>query len=294
MIYILYRQVSCFDRIWESECLISDLERATLLQQLDALRESSECLTEQDLLIDPFRYAYRHGTSVLRRPDKLEGLADSPDNACRSVQYAALPSLVTVRSDPPCATYRSYVNGVNPIMSELYTALQDALGRSIRLFERALTSLHRSNPLPQRIRGTYHYRVWDEPDPPEDSDEEAWEAHSRELRHWALYRPIEIPDIPDEGYRFDSLRFAHKVRFGEDQTIQVLHRVLDVHLVCVSANSVKCMLFNSLVFKRDDKRKIPDTPWHVEGMANEQISVCCLHFLSVVSSPALCIACSFS
>ncbi|KAL5511762.1 hypothetical protein ACEPAH_4980 [Sanghuangporus vaninii] len=262
-------QVSCFDRIWESECLISKLERGSLLQQLDSLRLKCHYLSKQDLLVDPFRHAYRHGKSVVRHPEQLENFADDANDSCRSVHYTALSSLVTVHSDPPHAAYQSYINGVNPVMSDLHTAFQDALGHSIKLFERVLTSLHRSNPLPQRIQGTYHYRVWDEPDPPEDSDEEAWEAHSREMRHWALYRPIEIPDIPDDGYLSDSLRFGHKVCFREDQTIQIIHRVLDMHLT------------GQFFLKDDGRRKVLDTPWHVEGMANEQISVCCLHFLSV-------------
>ncbi|EJD05709.1 uncharacterized protein FOMMEDRAFT_77890 [Fomitiporia mediterranea MF3/22] len=253
-------QVSCFDRIWQSIGLISDVDRASLVRQLDALRSSTK--SASNILVDPFLHCYRHGRSHLRRPEELESFIHLLDPASTSTNYATLPSLVEVHQNPSRINYRSYINGIDPALSDVYSSLQKTLERSVTLFEKTLTTLHRSNPLPQRIQGTYRYRVWDEPDPPEDSDdEEAWEVHSRELRQWALYRPIEIPDVPDDGYR-DSLRLAHEIHFRENQSIQIIHRITDIQL-------------------DRDRPNIADTKWHVEGMANEQISVCCLHFLAV-------------
>lgn len=224
------RQVSCFDRIWESGRLTTNTERKLILQHIDSLRCSRQS-PNQNFLVDPYRHGYRYGRSCLRHPDELESFADLLDAPSTSSKYAMLPSHVEVHLGHPRAIYLSYINGVDPAMSDLYSSLQKTLGCSIKLFEKVLTSLHRSNPLPQRIKGTYRYKVWDEPDPPEDSDEEAWEAHQRDVRQWALYRPIEIPDIPKGGYRKGNLRFAHEVRFKEKQTIQVVHRIIDIRLV---------------------------------------------------------------
>lgn len=136
-------------------------------------------------------------------------------------------------ADGLAVTCRSYINGVEPALTHIYDGLERTLCRLIPLFERVLTDLHRSNPLPQRIKGSYRYRVWDEPEPPEDSDdEEAWEQHSRDVRQWTLYRPIEIPDVPAEGYSGElTRRRIHRTRL-HGRRLQVIIKVTDVVLVC--------------------------------------------------------------
>ncbi|THH10277.1 hypothetical protein EW145_g1442 [Phellinidium pouzarii] len=255
-------QVSCFDRIWETDRLLNNVEDEMLQECLDSLHvliRSSTFASNSDVLIDPLRYSCIFGRTFLRNQTDCP---NDHNDYCTSLKFTALPAVVRIHADNSCVEYQSTINGVDPCRSEIYEALQRTLGRCINLFEKVLTSLHRSNPLPQRIRGSYRYRVWEEPDPPEESDdEEAWEQHLRDVRQWALYRPIEIPDIPPEGYRNEFLRLGHKVHL-RDRHIQVIHRIVDAYL-------------------DDGRQMIADTPWHIAGMKNEHIVASALHFVSV-------------
>ena len=97
--------------------------------------------------------------------------------------------------------FLSYVNNLDPQNVSLRDALENTLLKVIPMFERVLTDLHRSNPLHQRIKGAYKYTEWEEPDPPEHSDdEEGWSTFERDVRHWIMHRPVQLPDVPDGGY----------------------------------------------------------------------------------------------
>ncbi|KAH8117208.1 hypothetical protein DFH11DRAFT_988750 [Phellopilus nigrolimitatus] len=253
-------QVSCFDRIWESDQLLDNVELEKLRGCVDSLRVSGRFST-LDILVDPLRHSYISGRSIARAG--VDARIDSSSDYCTSARFTALPTIVRVHSNDTRVEYQSYVNGIDPAQSEIHEALLTALGRSINLFENVLTTLHRSNPLPQRIRNSYRYRVWDEPDPPEDSeDDDAWEQHQRDVRQWALYRPIEIPDVPTDGYSDEFMRLAHKVRFRDGKTIQIIHRIVDITL-------------------NEERRKVENSVWQVAGMKNERIVACALHFVSV-------------
>lgn len=190
---------------------------------------------DPSVIVDPFTHSFlRHRTFVpFDHPnnDRLDAeLSEMP-----SWRFTELPTNVRIMDGAVRAGYLSYINGLDQDFPVLYAALQSTLGRCINILERTLTSLHRSNPLPQRIRDMYRYRVWDEPDPPEDSgDEEAWETHRRDLQQWSLYRPIEIPDIPDEGYRKGGLSFNHIVELETGKEVQVIHRITYLELVRLS------------------------------------------------------------
>ena len=187
---------------------------------------------DPSVVVDPFAHAYDWSRTFVH-PDRDPSLwlALEMDHPLGLTSYLEIPTPVRIIEGSTRTAYLSYVNGLDPDFSELYVALQSTLSRCIPILERTLTSLHRSNPLPQRIRDTYRYRVWDPPDPPEDSDEESWNTHRHEFEQWSLYRPIEIPDIPDDGYRKGSLRFNHQVKLEADRQIQVIHRISYVDLV---------------------------------------------------------------
>ena len=68
---------------------------------------------------------------------------------------------LTRDDDAGAVFHKSYINNIDPFLTEVYKTLELVLARFIPLFELVLTDLHRSNPLRQRILGTYHYRVWD-------------------------------------------------------------------------------------------------------------------------------------
>jgi hypothetical protein len=101
----------------------------------------------------------------------------------------------------------------------------------VPLFSHVLTDLHRNNPHPRRIQGHCRYIEWDEPEPPEHSDDEdGWSAYERDVRHWVMHRPIEIPDVPTNGYPggLESRKYAVDLH---GRTLQVVVHVSEIRLV---------------------------------------------------------------
>lgn len=145
--------------------------------------------------------------------------------------FIATPFRVSPPDSQLTTSALAYINNVDPSLTDLYVAIEDALASSVPLFERVLTDLHRTNPLRQRIPGSCRYTEWDEPDPPDDSeDEEGWFLYEREMRSWSLQRPLELPDIPKVGYRggLETRRHVVSLR-GRD--IEVIVKVTEIHLV---------------------------------------------------------------
>lgn len=206
-----------------------------------------------DVLLDPYRHSLIFGRSFTYTPIYPD--ANSSRDYCLSSSFSALPTDVYISPDGTSVKYLSYVNGIDPIHSDMYNVLKMALCRFIGLFERVLTSLHRSNPLPQRIRGSYYYTVWDEPEIPEDSDDdEAWEQYSRDVRQWILHRPIALPDVPAQGYQGELTRLRHQVSL-RDTRIQVIHSIMDIKLVCNDKPTSFWLLTSSInVLGEEEKR----------------------------------------
>lgn len=146
-------------------------------------------------------------------------------------RFAILPADVSVDKNGK-VNFLSYINNLHPEDHAFhYTLLETYLAKFIPLFEHTLTDLHRNNPLPQRIPGPCRYTVWDEPDPPEHSDdEEGWSTYERDMRHWVMNRPIQLPDVPDTGYPggIENRKFAVSLR---QRRIQVIVEVTETRLV---------------------------------------------------------------
>lgn len=182
-----------------------------------------------------------------------------------SSRFAFLPSDVFVSENLSSVNFISYINNLDPsTRQETYHLLEKLLGGLVPLFEHTLTDLHRNNPLVLRIRGSCRYTVWNEPDPPDHSDdEEGWSNYEREMRQWTLNRPITMPDVPEQGYDGGLETRRHKVTL-RNRKIQVITNVTKIKLV-------------------PGGLEFPGTPWHVEGMRAERIVACGFHFLSSVS-----------
>ena len=134
----------------------------------------------------------------------------------------------------------------------------------VPLFEHTLTDLHRNNPLVPRISGCCRYTEWDEPDPPDFSDdEEGWTNYESEMRQWTLNRPITLPDVPGQGYSGGLEKRRHIVSL-RNRSIQVIVNVSNINLI-------------------PGGPQFPGSPWHVEGMRAERIVACGFHYLSSVS-----------
>lgn len=125
----------------------------------------------------------------------------------------------------------SYINNLHPDHVVLYSQIEHSLAMSVPLLEHVLTDLHRDNPLYQRIMGSCKYTEWDEPEEPEHSDdEEGWANYEREMRTWALQRPIAIPDVPEKGYE-GGLEERRTVISLRGRLVTVFVKVSDVRLV---------------------------------------------------------------
>lgn len=269
-------QVSCFERIWESDTLLSASETDQLVRSLLELEHLPTCTRSDDgntiNLIDPMLHCLVYNRTLVSSSHRLPSrpIPAPPKTDIYTVcpRFALLPSDIWVTTDGQVKLL-SYINNVDKENhAPLYSLLEASLTKFIPLFEHTLTDLHRNNPLPQRIAGRCKYTVWDEPEAPEYSDdEEGWSTYERELRHWAMNRPIQLPDIPRDGYPggIEAKKITVSLRA---RILQVIVEVTETRL-------------------RPNGPGFSGTPWHVKGMRNERIAACGVHCLSADNiSPA--------
>ncbi|KAJ3575249.1 hypothetical protein NP233_g1217 [Leucocoprinus birnbaumii] len=240
-------QVSCFERIWESDTLLSDVENAKLFHSLTDLRDLPTCTRSDDgntvNLIDPLLHCLVYNQTLVSFAHRISSrpITSPPKTDIYTVcsRFALLPSDVWVARDGQ-VKFLSYINNLyKEDNAPLYTQLGHSLGKFIPLFEHTLTDLHRNNPLPQRITGRCRYTVWEEPEAPEYSDdEEGWGTYERELRHWVLNRPILLPDIPKSGYPggLEDRKFTVSLR---GRRLQVIVDVTETRLDNISPTSIQ-------------------------------------------------------
>ncbi|CAA7268051.1 unnamed protein product [Cyclocybe aegerita] len=261
-------QVSCFERVWESESLLDEETRLALQQSLDkikALLQRNEDNMTIDI-IDHQRYPLVYNQTLVSH---LNGRSYRPippppstDIYTVSPTFALLPSDVFVSADCSSVKFLSYINNLDPTRhSGTYVLLQKLLAGFMPLFEHTLTDLHRNNPLVQRIPGSCRYTVWEEPEPPDHSDDdEGWVNYEREMRQWALNRPINLPDVPSTGYPGGLENRRHTVTL-RNRVVQVIVSIVNITLT-------------------PDEPRFSVFPWHVEGMRSERIVACGFHCLS--------------
>lgn len=230
-------EVSCFDRIWETSAPNNPHFLHALQEQLNALRSMVVLGTSYRNIINPYLYPLVYGRTLVRSLSGDVVPVQRPPfaqiNYTISSDFACLPTLFSVSHDPDPLTVSalSYINGVPPWQHGLYRSLEGALAASIPLFEHVLTDLHRSNLLSHRIPGTCKYTTWDEPLTPENSDdEEGWTVYQREMNAWTMSRPIQYPDVPEEGYTggLERRKFKASLR---GRNVKVILKVTDISLV---------------------------------------------------------------
>ncbi|KAF9065382.1 hypothetical protein BDP27DRAFT_1424833 [Rhodocollybia butyracea] len=266
--YALLRdEVSCFERIWESNQILDATALATLNEAFDKLKKdktfSSDGTTK--VIVDPTHCPLVYDRSLVSLPSHSPLRTIPPprltDIYTLSQRFALLPVDIFV-SPSGDVEFLTYINDLNPQLHlSIYQLIQRTLTSFIPLFEHTLTDLHRNNPLKQRIPGACRYTVWDEPDPPEHSDdEEGWVAYERDMREWTLNRPISLPDI-STGYRG-----------GMEQRRQT---------VTLNSKRLQCIVSVSEHQMIPGTTELLGTPWHVEGMKNERVVACGFFFTAV-------------
>jgi hypothetical protein len=201
-----------------------------------------------EVLLDPLLYCLVYGRTLTSDQGHLRPVPAPrwTDNYLVSERFALLPTDVSV-TNSGSAQFLSYINNLDPQNKCLYRNLETTLSALIPMFEHVLTDLHRNNPLPQRIKGPCRYTVWEEPDPPEHSDDEdGWVEYEREMRRWIMNRPLTLPDVPPGGYLggLESRKYHVDLR---GRTLQVIVNVSETRLVrttsCMSSPLLSHLLY---------------------------------------------------
>ncbi|KAG7452093.1 uncharacterized protein BT62DRAFT_960127 [Guyanagaster necrorhizus] len=254
-------QVSCFERIWESESLLEPLIVSSLDHELCSLGWDSSKRTIK--LINPYTCPLVYGRSISTDLQGNPTPISAPVDATYSVsrKFALLPTDVQLTTSNHLEL-SSYINDLHPRHKSLYLLLSKTLSAFIPLFEHTLSDLHRNNPLPQRIPGRSWYTQWSEPEPPEFSDdEEGWALYELDMWHWMSHRPINLPDIPKDGYQGGLEERKHVVRLG-GRRLQVVIGASEMRLNAGQSHQGHI------------------EAWRVEGMKNERIVACGFFYTS--------------
>ncbi|KAG2048820.1 hypothetical protein BDR06DRAFT_942301 [Suillus hirtellus] len=263
-------QVSCFERIWESQAIFDNSTRAGLNRQLSrflstlpdklARREGDE-LTRR--IIDPCLYpliygrtlAYDSAMEEFLRPELVPDVTDATGTDFLSQKFACLPCDFIISQDGT-AKALSYINNLHPCYSTLYCHFEELLSKCVPMFEHVLTDLHVDNPTRVRIQGP-SLAEWEEPEPPDFSrDSVDWSAFESKKRQWMMRRSMG-PDVPITGYPGGLEKRGSIVQL-RGKTLQVIHDVYDI-----------CIKPGGPAFQ--------GSQWRVEGMKNERIVACVLY-----------------
>ncbi|KAG2136506.1 uncharacterized protein EDB93DRAFT_781003 [Suillus bovinus] len=264
-------QVSCFERIWESQAILDNSARASLNCQLSrfletlpdklARREGDE-LTRR--IIDPYLYpfiydrtlAYDSAKEGFLRPELVPNITDTTTTDFLSQKFACLPCDFLISAQDGTTKALSYINNLHPCYSTLYRHLEELLSKCVPMFEHVLTDLHVDNPVRARIQEPLPSE-WDEPEPPDFSGSSVdWSVFESKKRQWIMHRSI-VPDVPSTGYP-GGLEERRSVVQLRGKTLQVIHDVYDI-----------CIKPGGPAFQ--------GSPWRVEGMKNERIVACVLY-----------------
>ncbi|TFK56326.1 hypothetical protein OE88DRAFT_1649535 [Heliocybe sulcata] len=261
-------EVSCFDRIWQSNASIFSTGLRSLNASLDLLEARPDPdYPVESYLIDPSSSLVYNSTLVYdtETPGLLRPEPPPEQDYAVSTHSAILPADFLV-SPSGNVSWLSYIPDLYPSPSpssserKVYRNFTALLTVCIPLFEHVVTDLHRTNSLPYRITGTYHYEDWDEPSEPEDEeeDEERWAEYKLRYGEWEKQRRVVVPDVPKGGYPggLEERRCFVKLR---DRVVQVITEVKEIHL-------------------SPERPTYCDNSWRVAGMKNEAIVACLAYF----------------
>jgi len=239
-------QVSCFERIWESEAILDDILRTKFNGQLSRVletipdilaRREGDALTRH--IIDPYLYPLIYGTTLaydlgregVLRPEPAPGATDPINADFLSHEYACLPCDFLISQDG-AAKALSYINNLHPrYHSALYSHFEELISKCVPMFEHVLTDLHPDNPHNVRIQGPSSVADWDEPEPPDFSrDFVDWSAFESRKRQWVIRRSMgPAHSVPITGYPGGLEERQHYVRL-RGTTLQV---IIDVYEICI-------------------------------------------------------------
>ncbi|KAG8729358.1 hypothetical protein FRC12_021032 [Ceratobasidium sp. 428] len=190
---------------------------------------------------------------------------DTPEDYYLSKRFQWLPTDFIVSKDGKSVKSVSYINNLHPdYHAELHTAIEELIGAYIPLFERVLTdSIPSNRAVPARTDNSYSYDEDYKPEPDWKDDMNDGEEEDYNTRHeeWSMNRPINLPDVPSEGYAKGSLEKRSTWYSLAGKTIQVIVKLANIHLT-------------------PEKPEYAGGSWHVEGMSNEAIVASGIYYYS--------------
>ncbi|KAF9225298.1 hypothetical protein BS17DRAFT_778410 [Gyrodon lividus] len=267
-------QVSCYERIWESDSLLSNLAAASFNLNVAVLPDAL-CIPEDGVyestrsILDPSLYCLIFGRTLAYDPSNPQLLRAEPpprshdpeNTSAVSKQRAYLPTDFAISSSG-IVKAKSYINNLHPRHNTLFRCFEEILSKCIPLFEHVLTDLHRENVLEPRIKCPASLAFFEEPEPPDfRTDDIGWADFEAKKRRWSMSQPIMLPDVPPSGYLGGLEARRHTVQL-RDRNLQVIFHVVETRL-------------------HPGGQPYEGSLWHVQGMKNERIVACAYYYASV-------------
>ncbi|KAF8601420.1 hypothetical protein BDV93DRAFT_475556 [Ceratobasidium sp. AG-I] len=280
-------EVSCHDRVWQSDRLVPPLLRDRLIAGVSKLENVPDA--EKDWhprsngqvldLVHPSLYPIVYGRTLAypddsndRDPSMLEAVPIPPlpplkpswyrtpdQNYHISLRFQWLPTDFQVSEDGKSVKSLGYINNLHPDEhKELHKTIEELVGAYIPLFERALTdSIYENYAVPNRVSSGYESRDPDLPEPHYDDFEDE-DKYEKARDEWDEQRIIVAPDIVHD-YVLGSLE-KRGIRYElAGKTIQVIVKLANIYLT-------------------PESPEYPGGTWHVEGMSNESIAVSGIYY----------------
>ncbi|KAG8906436.1 hypothetical protein FRC00_012588, partial [Tulasnella sp. 408] len=228
-------------------------------QVLDLVHPSLYCIVYDRTLAFPAGSDPANRTSAdlmkLQHPYAAAAAKTGPEPAYERWSYSKkfcwIPTDFDIPTDGQPAKALSYINNIEPDLTELYSVVEGVVGRFSLLWDRVLTDLHPGNGgLKYRVSGEYEWnadKAGSEPDYDENDDE----AYDAAYQEWENKRELVFPTVPDDGYTEDISE--RKLQYTiQGKKVQVIVKLANIILTPESPS-------------------YPGGSWHVEGMANERI-----------------------
>lgn len=123
----------------------------------------------------------------------------------------------------------SYINNIDPKMTDLYSAVSEIVARFTHLWDLVLTDLLPENPFPRRTTDVYS-RDDNENGMPQQGYLEDDDTYEERWQQWYDQRPVNLPTVPGAGYQ-GGLEIRKKTFKLAGRTIQVIVKLANIVLV---------------------------------------------------------------
>ncbi|KAK0441800.1 uncharacterized protein EV420DRAFT_1579637 [Desarmillaria tabescens] len=260
---------SCYRRIWQSDSLIENTLRESLISSVaplenvpDAEKDWHPRANEQVLdLVHPSLYCIVYNRTLIRNADgsavplrcELSEDDDSDSDYTISKHFSWLSTDFLISPDGKSAKSLGYINNIHPRNdAALHAIIETLVARFTPLWSRVLAESKEDYKLPLRTLTHYDWdpTEWDynrDHRLPEDPTDEDYEAHDEA---WKMIRTMQYPRLL-ERYHPDGLGFPKPMDLN-GRKLQVIVKLANILLT-------------------PEKPVYEGGSWHVEGMKNECI-----------------------